>query len=139
MEQTLHSQIEGVGGALTMSLIAFTVVFLVLGGLSGIIYAIKYMAAGLDRKKGGGTPASHGVSAPASPAAPAAPAASSPSPAAGADRNRLLAVLTAAVAATEGRPVRIASVRPLAAAAPTGGHEWRRMGILEGLGGLSRD
>ena len=136
MEQTLHSQIEGVGGALTMSLIAFTVVFLVLGGLSGIIYAIKYMAAGLDRKKGGGTPA---PAAPSMSAPAAAPAAPSPSPAAGADRNRLLALLTAAVAATEGRPVRIASVRPLAAAAPTGGHEWRRMGILEGLGGLSRD
>jgi len=136
MEQTLHSQIEGVGGALTMSLIAFTVVFLVLGGLSGIIYAIKYMAAGLDRKKGGGTPAPATPSMSAPAAAPAAPL---PSPAAGADRNRLLAVLTAAVAATEGRPVRIASVRPLAAAAPTGGHEWRRMGILEGLGGLSRD
>ena len=136
MEQTLHSQIEGVGGALTMSLIAFTVVFLVLGGLSGIIYAIKYMAAGLDRKKGGGTPA---PAAPSMSAPAAAPAAPSPSPAAGADRNRLLAVLTAAVAATEGRPVRIAAGRPLAAAAPTGGHEWRRMGILEGLGGLSRD
>jgi len=130
MEQTLHSQIEGVGGALTMSLIAFTVVFLVLGGLSGIIYGIKYMAAGLDRKKGGGTPAAPAVSAAAAP---------TPSPAGGAGRNRLLAVLTAAVAATEGRPVRIASVRPLAAAAPSGGHEWRRMGILEGLGGLSRD
>ena len=136
MEQTLQSQIEGVSGALTMSLIAFTVVFLVLGGLSGIIYAIKYMAAGLDRKKGGGTPA---PAAPSMSAPAAAPAAPSLSPAAGADRNRLLAVLTAAVAATEGRPVRIASVRPLAAAAPTGGHEWRRMGILEGLGGLSRD
>lgn len=137
MEQTLHSQIEGVGGALTMSLIAFTVVFLVLGGLSGIIYAIKYMAVGLDRKKGGGTPASPSPAAPSAPAA--APAAPSPSPAVGADRNRLLAVLTAAVAAGEGRPVRIASVRPLAASAPSGGHEWRRMGILEGLGGLSRD
>ena len=134
MEQTLHSQVEGVSGALTMALIAFTVVFLVLGGLSGIIYAIKYMAVGLDRKKGGGTPASP---APAAPSAPAA--APSPSPAVGADRNRLLAVLTAAVAAGEGRPVRIASVRPLAASAPSGGHEWRRMGILEGLGGLSRD
>ncbi|NCB17654.1 MAG: sodium pump decarboxylase subunit gamma, partial [Synergistales bacterium] len=41
----IHEQIEGVGGAFTMSIIAFSVVFLVLGGLSGIIYGIKYMAS----------------------------------------------------------------------------------------------
>ena len=40
----IAEEMSGVGGALTMSIIAFSVVFLVLGGLSGVIYAIKYMA-----------------------------------------------------------------------------------------------
>ena len=49
----IHAQISesGISGAFTMSIIAFTVVFLVLGGLSGIIYGIKYLAAGLANKK----------------------------------------------------------------------------------------
>ena len=131
----IHEQIEGVSGAFTMSIIAFSVVFLVLGGLSGIIYGIKYMASGLDRKKSGGN-----GSAPA-PSTPAAPLASAPAASGGADKGRLLAVISAAVAAVEGPGARITSVRPggAAAVAPRGGLEWKRVGIMETLGGLSRD
>ncbi|GAB1427026.1 hypothetical protein MASR2M17_04520 [Aminivibrio sp.] len=55
----IHSQISesGIGGAFTMSIIAFTVVFLVLGGPEAIIYGIKYLAIGVGNKKdapGGG-------------------------------------------------------------------------------------
>jgi len=132
----IHEQIEGVGGALTMSIIAFSVVFLVLGGLSGIIYGIKYMATALERKKGGGS-----GTAPA-PAAPAPAVHAAPVAAAGTDKGRLLAVISAAVAAVEGPGARITSVRPsggAAALAPRGGLEWKRVGIIETLGGLSRD
>jgi Na+-transporting methylmalonyl-CoA/oxaloacetate decarboxylase gamma subunit len=131
----IHEQIEGVGGALTMSIIAFSVVFLVLGGLSGIIYGIKYMASALERKKSGG-----GGTAPA-PAAPAPAVHAAPVAAAGTDKGRLLAVISAAVAAVEGPGARITSVRPCGAVAvaPRGGLEWKRVGIIETLGGLSRD
>lgn len=46
-------ELSGVGGATIMSAIAFSIVFIVLGGLTGIIYGIKYLAAGMDRKKSG--------------------------------------------------------------------------------------
>lgn len=132
----IHEQIEGVGGALTMSIIAFSVVFLVLGGLSGIIYGIKYMATALERKKGGGS-----GTAPA-PVAPAAAVQAAPAASGGSDKGRLLAVISAAVAAVEGPGARITSVRPSGGAAvlaPRGGLEWKRVGIIETLGGLSRD
>ncbi len=132
----LHDQIQGVGGAFTMSIIAFSVVFLVLGGLSGIIYGIKYMAAGLDRKKSGGS-----GSAPA-PVPAAGPAAHAVAAGSGSDKGRILAVISAAVAAVEGPGARITSVRPCGGAAvlaPRGGLEWKRVGIMEALGGLSRD
>ena len=132
----IHEQIEGVGGALTMSIIAFSVVFLVLGVLSGIIYGIKYMATALERKKGGGS-----GTAPA-PVAPAAAVQAAPAASGGSDKGRLLAVISAAVAAVEGPGARITSVRPsggAAALAPRGGLEWKRVGIIETLGGLSRD
>jgi len=130
----IHEQIEGVGGAFTMSIIAFSVVFLVLGGLSGIIYGIKYMASALERKKSGGSGSAPAPSSPAA-AVPAAPAVS------GTDKGRILAVISAAVAAIEGPGARITSVRPdgAAAIAPRGGLEWKRVGIIETLGGLSRD
>lgn len=63
----LQDKIQGVGGAFTLTIIAFTIVFLVLGGLTGIIYGIKYMAAGFERKQTGA--ATGGTPAP-SPAAP---------------------------------------------------------------------
>ncbi len=47
----LQDKIQGVGGAFTLTIIAFTIVFLVLGGLTGVIYGIKYMAAGFERKQ----------------------------------------------------------------------------------------
>ncbi|GAB1400471.1 hypothetical protein MASR2M17_00140 [Aminivibrio sp.] len=139
----IHSQISesGIGGAFTMSIIAFTVVFLVLGGLSAIIYGIKYLAIGVGNKKdspgGGGKP----QSAPPAPskAAPGAQAPASPPSlsAAAPDRGRLLAVLTAAIAAAEGRVPVIRSVTR--AVSPRGTEEWKRMGIIEGHCTLSRN
>lgn len=140
----IHAQISesGIGGAFTMSIIAFTVVFLVLGGLSGIIYGIKYLAAGLGNKKapppppsGGGKPQS-AAAAPAQSTAAASVASASPS-AAAPDRGRLLAVLTAAIAAAEGKMPVIRSVTR--AVSPRGTEEWKRMGIIEGHCTLSRN
>lgn len=136
----IHSQISesGIGGAFTLSIIAFTVVFLVLGGLSAIIYGIKYLAIGVSNKKdssGGSKP----QSAPPAPvqAAPAAPASTASLSAATPDRGRLLAVITAAIAATEGKIPVIRSVTR--AISPRGAEEWKRMGIIEGHCTLSRN
>ena len=139
----IHAQISesGIGGAFTMSIIAFTVVFLVLGGLSGIIYGIKYLAAGLGNKKAplppGGKTSSASLPAASVPTASAVPSIP-PTPDSSPDRGRLLAVLAAAVAATSGRGGVIRSVTPLPAF-PRGGEEWKRMGIVEGHAALSRN
>mgnify|MGYP001250045122 CR=1 FL=1 len=124
----LHEQIQGVGGASILTIIAFTIVFLVLGGLTAIIYGIKYMAAGLERKeKGGGG----GRPVPASPA-------SAPS-SGGASDGRLLAVIAGAVAAHAGGKYAVSSVRPLGAAlSPRGGEAWKQAAIYQSMGGLSR-
>ncbi|MDI9370348.1 MAG: OadG family protein [Synergistota bacterium] len=92
--------LSGVSDALIMCIIAFSVVFLVLVGLTGVIFAIKYMAQGLERKKGG--PTSGATSTPSAAGSPAQSPASD---------GRLLAVITAAVAAT-GINGRITSIQP---------------------------
>ena len=128
----IAEEMSGVGGALTMSIIAFSVVFLVLGGLSGVIYAIKYMAQGLERKKS--APPSGG-SAPASPASPT----SSSAPVTGAD-GRLMAVLAAAVAAT-GIAGRIVGVTPAGGSRtrPERSAGWRSAALAEGIRSHARD
>lgn len=125
----LHEQIQGVGGAFILTIIAFTIVFLVLGGLTAIIYGIKYMAAGLERKERGG--GGGGRPVPASPA-------SVPS-SGGASDGRLLAVIAGAVAAHAGGKYAVSSVRPLGAAlSPRGGEAWKQAAIYQSMGGLSR-
>lgn len=128
----IAEEMSGVGGALTMSIIAFSVVFLVLGGLSGVIYAIKYMAQGLERKKS--APPSGG-SAPASPASTTA----SSAPVSGAD-GRLMAVLAAAVAAT-GIAGRIVGVTPAGGSRtrPERSAGWRSATLAEGIRSHARD
>ncbi len=138
---SIHSQISesGIAGAFTMSVIAFTVVFLVLGGLSAIIYGIKYLAAGLGSKKVTLPPGGKSSASPLTAPAPSAPASVLP-PSSGTspDRGRLLAVLAAAVAASSGRAMSIRTVTPVPVSAGCGG-EWKRMGIAESHAALYRD
>lgn len=121
--------LSGVGGALTMCVIAFTVVFLVLGGLTGVIYGIKYIAQGLERKKNEPPSGGSGVQA--------SVASTSPTPA---SDSRLLAVITAAVAAS-GISGRITGIYPngeicLRHVRSSG---WRGMALFEGIQALGRD
>ena len=128
----IAEEMSGVGGALTMSIIAFSVVFLVLGGLSGVIYAIKYIAQGLERKK----------NAPPSGSPP--PSASSVPEVAAASRaatdGRLMAVLAAAVAAS-GIVGRIVGVAPAEGSRtrPARSSGWRSAALAEGIQALARD
>ncbi|MDR1733153.1 MAG: OadG family protein [Synergistaceae bacterium] len=128
MEQHL-SRFQGIGGALTVSLIAFTIVFIVLAGLTAVIYAIKLFSGSQNTEKGRkdqDTPAAAtptlAVQAPA-----AAPSVS--------DKSRITAVITAAVlAATQGRG-RVMSITPAAGrTTPFTGTNWRTSGIVERVG-----
>ena len=126
----LQETIQGVGGAFTLTIIAFTVVFLVLGGLTGIIYGIKYLAGGLERKQGGGS----------APAPSAHLPTSAPAPASAGGDGRLLAVIAGAVAAYGGGKYSVTSVRPAGSArAPLGGDAWRQAAIYQSLGGINRE
>jgi len=137
----IAEEMSGIGGALTMSIIAFSVVFLVLGGLSGVIYAIKYMAQGLERKKSappsGGSAPAPSAPAPSAPA-PSAPASSS-APVTGAD-GRLMAVLAAAVAAS-GIAGRIVGVSAAGGSRtrPERSAGWRSAALAEGIRSHSKD
>ena len=129
----IAEEMSGVGGALTMSIIAFSVVFLVLGGLSGVIYAIKYMAQALERKKNE-PPAGNAAAGNAAAPAPVAAAAQS-----GAD-GRLMAVLAAAVAAAGiGGRITGVTVAGGSRARPARAAGWRSASLAEGIQSLSRD
>jgi hypothetical protein len=128
-------ELSGVGGATIMSAIAFSIVFIVLGGLTGIIYGIKYLAAGMDRKKSGGSAA---VAAPQAPKAPAGTAGISHfAGTSGTTKGQILAVLAAAVAASGGG--RITSISRVQAASSPHGTPWKQMGIVENLSTMTRD
>ncbi len=121
--------LSGVGGAFTMCVIAFSVVFLVLGGLTGVIYAIQYMAQALDRTKKE-PPAGNAINGSAGSAKQIAPASD----------GRLMAVLTAAVAASgiNGRITGVvrsdsASMRHIRS------YGWRSAALSEGIHGFERD
>lgn len=130
------SQFQGASGAFIVSLIAFTIVFVVLAGLTAVIYAIKFFAGSSDNgKKDQGTPAAPVAAAPK--AAVATP--SAPSLAVGNNNTRLTAVITAAIlAATQGRG-RILSITPAAsdacALAFSSTRTWKTTGIVERIGG----
>ena len=128
----IAEEMSGVGGALTMSIIAFSVVFLVLGGLSGVIYAIKYIAQGLERKKNAPPSGSPPPSASSVPEVAAASQA--------ATDGRLMAVLAAAVAAS-GIVGRIVGVAPAEGSRtrPARSSGWRSAALAEGIQALSRD
>jgi Na+-transporting methylmalonyl-CoA/oxaloacetate decarboxylase gamma subunit len=137
----LHTYFEtGIGGAITLALIAFSTVFLVLGGLTAIIYAIKYFggvkASPTAPKGNGGTPP-----APAAKPASAPVAAPVSVPSASGDQKRLIAVITAALVEATGRPCRITSIE---ATGTTSSKRrgprvslWRSSAIMEGLESLN--
>lgn len=124
-------EFQGVSGALIVSLIAFTIVFLVLAGLTGVIYAMR-LFAGESEKKDSNPPSasSNNTVAPVS-----APASST------ADKGRVAAVISAAIlAATHGRG-RILSIaqegylRAASSSLAESTRTWRSVGILERVSG----
>jgi Na+-transporting methylmalonyl-CoA/oxaloacetate decarboxylase gamma subunit len=128
----LASHFVGAGGAVILALIAFSIVFLVLIGLSLIIVGNKYLSEVVDsRKKKQSIP-----SAP-KPAAPVVSRAVATEVSQSVDEENLIAVLTAAVAATLGSAVTVTKVRPVFAVARQAGSGWKALARtcnLEGRG-----
>lgn len=125
---------NGITGAVSLALIAFTTVFLVLGGLTLIIYCVKYIAAlGGGLGKGEGNQGKQ-ASSPAGRAAGAGARAASAPPVAikgkGEEEGRLAAVISAALAAALGRGVKI---KKISKAAPAAGEGSRLSGWKAGI------
>ena len=134
---SIHDHFVGPMGGVLMSLIAFSIVFLVIMGLMLVMMATKMVAQAVDsRGKASGSAVSPASSAAGSGAAAPAPAAA-PGPSAigiaPSEDLELVAVITASLCALMGRPVAVKSVRPMPAASV--GH-WRTMAKLDNLEGF---
>ena len=120
------SQFTGMGGAAIVSIIAFTIVFIVLAGLTAVIYAIKFISGGES------APADKGNSAASAPK-PAAPAPVSGS------KSQITAAIAAAILSATGGRGRILSITPSSTACCDVNKVWRTAGIIERISGrLSR-
>ena len=99
MEASIHSHFVGISGGILMSIIAFSIVFIVIAGLMLLMMGLKCFVSSIDK-------ASAARSAPVS--APDAPVASPAVQAQGAeDSDELLAVISAAIAAACGSSTRV--------------------------------
>ena len=132
---SISSYFVGISGGLLMSIIAFSIVFIVITGLILLMYGLKGLAAAIY---GSGKAPAESVPAPVqaapavqtSPAVQAAPAAV----AAAQDDGELLAVITAAIVATCGTAAQVVSFRE----APRGpvSSAWRTTGRLQNCEGF---
>jgi len=127
--KTLAASFEGMGGATALSLIAFSVVFFVLGGLTLVIFAMRFVSKAAGNEK-----------APAA-SAPAQAAAGAVSARVGAaSDDELVPVIAAAVAAQTGTMMSIRSIVP-AGVHLIGSDEtaWIACGRIEALQGALSD
>ncbi len=140
--RTLAASFEGMGGATALSLIAFSIVFLVLASLTLVIFAMRYITrltghaaeepAPVAKKAPAPKPAPAPIPAPA-PAPKPAPVAVAP---ASADEE-LVAVIAAAIAAHTGAMMAVTSIAPVVPVrtfAPVA-DAWVSTGRIEGLQG----
>lgn len=117
----------GVSGGLTMSLIAFSIVFIVIVGLMLVMMGMKHVCSAID-SMGKPKPAATAQPSPA----PAAPAPAAPAAAVSADDDELLAVISAAIMAACGSTARVVAFSPVKAPAPTA---WKNVGRLQNTEG----
>ena len=123
----LASHFDGVGGAITLALIAFSVVFIVLAGLSLIIAGLQHLTKaleGMGQKKA--APAAAPKGAPVAKAVPAA----------GESKDQLVAVITAAIAAAAGTGCRITGIRPVLNVRKDYTRGWKTHSRLDNLEGF---
>lgn len=125
----MNGAFEGAGGAISLSVIAFSIVFLVLLGLTAIICGIRIV---VEMKSGSSKPRAASVSAPVKGQASAQfvqpPKTSGVS-------DEVVAAITGALVAKIGSGFRILSVKPQLCG---NGDGWTSCGRFEGLEGLDR-
>ena len=137
----IHGHFTGIGGAVVVSLIAFSACFLVLGGLALIIYGIKYMAKVGERRDGqGAAPAKQQQPAQTSSAPVARAVAQTP---AGTAQETIAAITGAVLAARGGKAFSIRTIAQLGTGNRSGNGRdrrgaWETAGLLENLGKLER-
>ncbi|MEG1824060.1 MAG: OadG family protein [Cloacibacillus sp.] len=120
----LSTYFTGVTGGLTMSLIAFSIVFIVILGLMLVMMGMKHLCRAIDNMH------APKAAAPVSPAAPAAAKAAAPAAsvqAAAAD-NELLAVISAAIMAACGSTARVVAFSPVKAPVSS---SWKNIGRIQ--------
>ena len=117
---------EGLSGAAYVSLVAFSIVFIVLLGLTLVIFAMRLFAADERPKSDGGAPAPRRPqSAPAASAAPAVRAEGA--------QARVVAAITAAILAATGGMGRVVSIAPETVDAVQRGARWTRAWRASGV------
>ena len=125
----LHTYYEtGFSGPLTLCFIAFSALFMVLGGVTAIFNAIKFFGGVMK------------ASAPSQPPAPRekVPAAPALTGAETGEKGKIVAAIAAALLEATGQPCRITEIRPA-----SGPHRrpvlslWRSSAIMEGLESLN--
>ncbi|MDD4838759.1 MAG: OadG family protein [Synergistaceae bacterium] len=126
-QSAVAAHFTGVSGGLVMSLIAFSIVFIVIMGLMFIMMGMKHVCRAIDGCK------KAPVSAPAAPSAPASPAAKAVAVPAAGDDGELLAVISAAIAAMCGSAARVVSFAPAKAPA---GSSWKFLGRIQNAEGF---
>jgi len=126
-ESAISAHFTGVGGGLVMSMIAFSIVFIVIMGLMFTMMAMKHVCRAIDGCKK--APAS----APAAPSAPSTPVAKAVAAPASEDDGELMAVISAAITAMCGSAARVVSFAP--AKAPVGS-SWKFIGRIQNAEGF---
>lgn len=125
---------EGVSGAAYVSIIAFSIVFAVLFGLTVMIFAMKLFAGSKDSSSAGNS--AGGAAVPKQPAMAAVSAAAPVvNAASGASQGKIIAAITAAVLAASGGG-RIMSITPAGASSSAAGETgwtraWRANGVAD--------
>lgn len=136
MTGSVSSYFVGVKGGLVMSMIAFSIVFLVIFGLMFIMISTKYLAAAIEAKgKNGGGDGGNNVGAgvPQQASAPTAPVQATAVPASE-DEGELMAVISAAISAMCGTAARVVAFSPAAKTpAPTNWKFVARISNTEGF------
>lgn len=129
----LSDHFQGPLGAVVLSLIAFSVVFLVLMALMLLLIGVKHLAGLVDAVKAAKEAQAQAVKASKAPSSPKeAPRAVARVQESG---DQLIAVLTAAIAAGGLENFRISSVRPAVAVADSLTSGWKRLSRLDNLEG----
>lgn len=128
-QSAIAEHFTGVGGGLVMSMIAFSIVFIVIMGLMFTMMAMKHVCKAIDGcKKAPAAPA-----APSAPSAPSAPASKAVAVSTAEDDGELLAVISAAIAAMCGSAARVVSFAPVKAPA---GSSWKFIGRFQNAEGF---